>query len=236
MKQATAPTQSKDYSRFKFIDTNRALKTNERLKTSMKVFGWMKSRPMIVNPRFEIIDGQHRLMIARELEIPVYYSVEPTDNRAQDENLMITLNKTQSVWNLSDYIQHHATKGVAFHKEVKAFEEEFRLGISNSISLCASGRKTNQAAAIRDGKDLRLFMKRRAAATFIHACKSLPFYKTAPFVTAIKMLYSKANPEQIQKVFKKHMTIKQQAKVTDYLAIFENIINKGTSVNKISFQ
>lgn len=236
MKTATAVLPSKDYSKFKFIDTNRAIKTNQSLESSLKTFGWLKSRPMVVNPKLEVLDGQHRLLIARKLNIPIYYAIEQTANRDQDENVIITLNKTQRGWNLTDYIQHHASKGVGFHQEVKSFEEEHRLGISNSIVLCCAAKQGTAATAIRDGKDLRLNSKRKAAASFISGCSQLSFSKTKVFVEAVKGLYSKASPEQIQKVFKKHMTIKQQARVVDYLAVFENIINKGTSVNKISLQ
>ena len=229
-------TQTTDYSKFKFIDTNRAIKNNRDLKESLKTYGWLKSRPLVVNQNNQVLDGQHRLVYAQELGIPVHFQIEITKDRKHDEELILSLNKSQKVWRLYDYIQSHAIKGVKFHQEVKDFEEEFKLGISNSIVICVGSNNGTNANAIREGVDIKLNPKRKAVASFVAACNQLPYSKTKIFVQAAKTLYAKAKPEQIQKVFKRHTGIRQQPTIQAYLAVFENIINRGTSVNKISLQ
>ena len=68
--------QTSDLSIFKQIDGNRIpnLQHIKRLADSIRVYG-MKCNPILVNERMEVIDGQHRLMAAKEAESFVYYII-----------------------------------------------------------------------------------------------------------------------------------------------------------------
>lgn len=61
-----------DYFRFKILDGNRdVLKSHvNKIKESMKKFGWI-GPGIIVNEKFEIIDGQTRFYAAKELGLPM---------------------------------------------------------------------------------------------------------------------------------------------------------------------
>ena len=65
----------------------------------------------------------------------------------------------------------------------------------------------------------------------------LKFNLTNKFVRSITELYLRADKKSIKKIQDNVLLIKQQANVGDYLLMFENMINKWTSVgNRISLQ
>lgn len=72
----TEVKMTKDYMRFKRIKGNRKLYPGhvEYLRQVLLDKPDMLSyNPILVNERFEIIDGQHRLIAAEKAEVPVYY-------------------------------------------------------------------------------------------------------------------------------------------------------------------
>lgn len=98
-----------DYDKFKFVTENRSIKQRnvENLIKSFKLTGGMlKSKPIIVDRELNIIDGQHRLMACRKMNIPVHYIV--TDDNT--DNIPI-YNTYQNKWGLNDYAQYFAKKG-----------------------------------------------------------------------------------------------------------------------------
>lgn len=67
--------KTKDYSVFKSVTFNRDvdLRHVERLKKLMTKENLLNLHPIIVNNQMEVIDGQHRLQAARELNQAVFY-------------------------------------------------------------------------------------------------------------------------------------------------------------------
>mgnify|MGYP003676458481 CR=1 FL=1 len=66
---------TKSYSIFNSIIGNRNLdsKNLKRIKESINEIGLQM--PILVNQNKSIIDGQHRLQAAKELEIPITYTI-----------------------------------------------------------------------------------------------------------------------------------------------------------------
>ena len=64
------------YDMFSFLDANRKL----NVRNYSKLINSMKEEqlkiPIIVNEKFQIIDGQHRFTAEKELGLPVYYMVQ----------------------------------------------------------------------------------------------------------------------------------------------------------------
>lgn len=75
-----APTvySSRDYDSFKIINFNRELsKSNlQRLRTLTEKEFKLHMFPIIVSTNLEIIDGQHRFHVAKEMGAPIYYIVQ----------------------------------------------------------------------------------------------------------------------------------------------------------------
>ena len=67
--------QTKDYNKFSFHPSNREIKDPHvrQLVKSMREKGWIPGSTIVVNEKGEVIDGQHRLMSAMIVGIPVKY-------------------------------------------------------------------------------------------------------------------------------------------------------------------
>lgn len=221
-----------DYDKFRFFETNRPVKEEGKkiadLKESIKKFGYIESRKVLVTNDLYIIDGQHRFIACKQLQIPVLYEIDRSG--IKPETLMVELNKNQDDWGLENYVSLYAKQGVPLYVEVVEFREKYGLGISNSLAICVLNPKDNKA--IRNGKDKPLNPKRHQIAEFIVSCNDLPFYKSTRFVYAIRALFQKVKRDDIEKLYKKRLSVTQQVSTEAYLAVFANLINKYKPNNK----
>ena len=108
IKQAGVYYSTTDYSIFKYLKGNRGV-TDDRVNNimlSIKNRGYIPN-PILVNEKFEVIDGQGRLAVLRKLKMPVEY--------IQKEGLTIddciSMNINSQNWNLADYIESYAERG-----------------------------------------------------------------------------------------------------------------------------
>lgn len=222
-----------NYDLFSFMPNNRKIVKGllNRIIESINKMGYLESRPIIINELFVIIDGQHRFMACKILGLPIFYAIENVDiNEA-----MILLNKNQLIWRLQDYVNSWAENGIECYIELNKYENEFHFGTSNNL-IIFNGNSNNNAEKIRSGKPIKVSPQRYEIASYILKCKeSIPFYKTKTFVNAVQILFKKVDYDMRYKVLDKIQTVKQQTNVSDYLTIFENILNKGKHAdNKIS--
>lgn len=95
-----------DYQKFSFMEGNRQIVDNKNLFNQMKENNKLYCHPLIVNKSYQIINGQHRFMIAERLKLPVYYII---DEEAQDKDVQ-SLNTSTINWSLKDHLHYHARK------------------------------------------------------------------------------------------------------------------------------
>lgn len=100
---------SKDYKRFQLLNVNRET-TNPHVNkfiddpTFPKKFPYS---PIVVDHKYNIIDGQHRFLAAKHLNIPVYFIID-------DEAVLndIALRNTQvKKWSKIDFFEFYAKQG-----------------------------------------------------------------------------------------------------------------------------
>jgi hypothetical protein len=99
-----------DYRQFKLMGGNRAVDYNhvKRLKGEMEIDPDMfSSEPMVVNENMYVVDGQHRLKAAEELNLPVYYIVR----KGATVDMARRMNVTQKSWQLMDFAKSFAEGG-----------------------------------------------------------------------------------------------------------------------------
>jgi len=72
---------TKDLGMFSSIDGNRVpnLIHVKRLTDSLRKYG-MKCNPILVNEKMQVIDGQHRLLAAKEIKCEIYFIIIPGSN------------------------------------------------------------------------------------------------------------------------------------------------------------
>ena len=93
----------------------------------------MKCNPILVNERMEVIDGQHRLMAAKEAESFVYYIIV----NGYSLNEVHTLNLNQKNWSKKDFMEGYANMGVESYIKLRDFvNKNDDYTFNDSIALC----------------------------------------------------------------------------------------------------
>ena len=101
--------QETDYDKFKLIDFNRPINNNHvnNLIESFQDEAYL-TIPILVNEKFEIIDGQHRFTAASKLGLPIYYIIQP--NYGLQE--IHTLNTSMKNWGKKDFLESYTEEGL----------------------------------------------------------------------------------------------------------------------------
>ena len=140
---------TKNYSKFKKVHSNRSLKTGilNKIKKSMVENGLMVD-PIKVNEHGEVIDGQHRLHMAQELGLGIYFIVLKGIGKKE----MITQNSTGSMWNLRDFLGTYVKDGNPNYIKIQKFMYEFPMfSITDSCVFLNGGNQNIKGDTFRDG-------------------------------------------------------------------------------------
>ena len=129
-----------DLSMFKSIDGNRVpnLLHVKRLAESIRFYG-MKCNPILVNEQMEVIDGQHRLMAAKETESFVYYIIV----NGYELKDVHTLNLNQKNWSKKDFMDGYANMGIESYIKLREF---IKKNDDINFSDCMALSQNNTAA------------------------------------------------------------------------------------------
>jgi len=135
--------KTNDLSMFKSIDGNRVpnLQHVKRLADSILVYG-MKCNPILVNEQMEVIDGQHRLMAAKETESFVYYIIV----NGYELKDVHTLNLNQKNWSKKDFMDGYANMGIESYIKLREF---IKKNDDITFSDCMALSQNNTAAHSR---------------------------------------------------------------------------------------
>jgi hypothetical protein len=130
-------TATKNYRLFARSEDNRNLdlRKHKKLYDSMKEYGFLACFPVVVvrdaKGGLVVKDGQHRVAIAEELQLPVYYVEETVDFD------VALVNSTPKGWTLRDYAEKWAEHGVAAYQEGLDFSEQHKLPLGIAFALLA---------------------------------------------------------------------------------------------------
>tara|TARA_R110002051_G_C8655429_1_gene488231 strand:+ start:124 stop:828 length:705 start_codon:yes stop_codon:yes gene_type:complete len=149
MKQEIKST--KNYNLFSKIIGNRHLDVNnvKRIKESVELIG-LKT-PMMVNYKHGIIDGQHRLQVAKELDIAIDYYIVSNFKEENIHELQIS-----KKWTSFDFAQRNASKG---NKECSDaleicsgwyFESGKRFSKTNILTLLVVGQNNSIVKVLKN--------------------------------------------------------------------------------------
>jgi len=128
---------TKSYRLFELSEKNRPLNIgkHKRLERSMKEYGFLACFPIVCcrngDKHLVVKDGQHRLAIAENLGLPVYWIEETIDFD------VAVVNNGQLVWVPRDYALSWAARGVEAYKEGIEFADAHRLPVAVAFGLLA---------------------------------------------------------------------------------------------------
>ena len=131
--------QSIDYAKFKLHPKNRKIRPNnlERIQNSMQIKNLFN--PILVNEKYEIIDGNHRFSSWKNLNLPILFII--VEGYGVTE--MQTLNLNKSDWNHDDYLDLYVKEEVKDYIKFKNIKDKYELNFSDLIHIIdiLSGKK-----------------------------------------------------------------------------------------------
>lgn len=129
--------KTKDYSVFGKILGNRKVVPQhvKRLADSILTQNMLEFNPIVVNKKMQIIDGQHRLEVAKVNNLDVYYTV--IDNADLKDVQM--LNANNRGWTAKDYLDSFIELGYDDYIYLADFMREFDLPLAISRALLSGG-------------------------------------------------------------------------------------------------
>lgn len=116
--------ETTDYDIFILVGGNRAVDKQHvaRLKRKMIDNGNLtQSFPIVVNEKMEVIDGQHRLTALKELDWPVFYTVQ----KHLTLDTVRAINTASKNWSWKDYAESYASLGNEEYKRFLAMYHHF---------------------------------------------------------------------------------------------------------------
>lgn len=125
MKTNQGIQSTKDYSIFSTIEGNREIKNQKlaRLTLSVMSNNMLAVNPIIVNNKMQVIDGQHRLEVAKANSLEIYYV---TLSGGAIDNI-IALNSNITPWNTVDFINSYAVRGNKNYQWILQFMADYHI-------------------------------------------------------------------------------------------------------------
>ena len=155
-----------DLDKFKLLSYNRKVSTRKTLKESINFNGLLQ--PISVSKDFEVIDGQNRLLIMKELNKPIRYIF--VDSNSNDKRVR-AMNSTSKNWSPANYLDSFCSQDKKHYQEFKSMVKF--LGVSiNVLYKILRGKELL-------GKDLEGFKNGEFILSDVERCR---FEKVAPIL------------------------------------------------------
>lgn len=235
--------RTKDLSIFKSHELNRTLHPGllKKLRKSMEKNGWLKGSIVIVFPSMKILDGHHRITVAKELGLPVDYTIV----KSNDYSLIIENNKAKQVWSFMNNIETQVKLENKNYVLLDRFMKNFPyLRPTECIMLVKNGMNSGSREEI-EGGDLKIGDLKKAYEWGHHLMTIKPFfpkyYNKSIFVRALVKIFSTCPEfrfdEFMKKIELRPTSLKPCGTVDQYVQLIEDIYNyRRNNDDKIRFK
>jgi len=231
--------KTNDYNKFKTKQGNRELNQLhlKRLMSSVKEIDLLHANPILVNENFEIIDGQHRFNVCKELKKPIYFLMVKGLGLTEIQ----VLNANSKNWKLDDYIDGYCSMGIAEYCYFKDLMSKNKLGITSLLAIFAAGGHSGNAFDDVKNGNLKLPYKNRGLIILQWIKDWLHFYPGADrrtFVLALVQLYNVkgySHEKMMQKLQYQSTKIVDCTLTKTYIALLEEVYNFRERGEKLRF-
>lgn len=218
-------------------------KTNlQRIENSVLRKNMLHLCPIIVNNRMEVIDGKHRLMVAKKLDLPIFYFV----SGGTETDDIIELNANKRTWKIDNYINYWCGKENDSYLFIRDVSNKFKLSHSTSLELCSffcEGPKSNGSDTtnkFRNGKFAVMENKRHEVIEFLMFYEELSalvktittkrtnWLRTKSFLVGLRKFLLEKNPDRqvlLSKCKLQPVSLRPCATVADYAEMLSVIYN-----------
>ena len=218
-----------DYSQFSFLQGNRHINVANLRNVRNSILKKHLEVPIIVNDNLEIIDGQHRFTVCKELSLPIYFIIISGYGRSETE----LLNTASRKWTPEDYLESYCDLGLEQYIRAKKFMEYTGL----TLPVCRefleeSPNSGKRAIAFKNGefqpRDLRRSYEEYKMYTNFNSC---PAYGNTLFVRSlINIFRSESYNHEIMKQKLEHSAYKIEVRshMIEYFKLIEEVYNYRT--------
>ena len=222
-----------DYDMFNTLGGNR----NINLKNANKIIASMKKRfiinPIIVNEKYEIIDGQHRHYACKELGIAIYYIIQP-GLTLTDCHLM---NCNSKNWTAEDFLNGYCELGNKNYLILKDFIEKnthLSMGICETLLGGNSNIGNILHTKFKEGTyEVKDVKRAQEIADMLKDFEKYPPYGQKIFFTAlIKMMNDSRydHKRMLSKLSYQTSKLQKEVNVFSYLQSLNDIYNYKTRI------
>jgi hypothetical protein len=103
---------------------------------------------IIVNEKLEIIDGQHRFEVVRELGLPLHYII----CQGYGLNEVHILNANSRNWSSNDYLEGYCSLGYENYLIYRDFKEQYNIGHNETLFFLSLSNASESRHAFLNGK------------------------------------------------------------------------------------
>lgn len=132
--------QTSDYSIFKTQAGNRSLAANDLKRIEKKILAnnLLKYHPILVGKDYRVIDGQHRLEVAKRNNLEVSFIVMQSKSSLKTTQ---SINTTGKAWQVKDFLRSYIALGKKEYIKFNSYLEKYKfLTISQLIDISVIGR------------------------------------------------------------------------------------------------
>lgn len=230
--QSTAIEQTKSYQMFKFDKSNRPIDQRHlsKLTEAIRNRNLLKEFPILVTVDYVVIDGQHRLRAAEQLNVPIFYTV--TANMTAVD--AASVNNVTERWSFADWMHSWIAQGKQEYVKLSEFSRRYPwINISTAVNLVSYGDRAKLTSKFRNGtfacNDLEFAEK------VMHCVLDFKpyaaFYQHTAFIGAVACLLEHAAYDHKRMMARLEYASRKMVKCPDvpgYLEMFGEIYNYRT--------
>lgn len=145
---------TRDYGIFKKSLKNRTVYKDRRaykgLLQAVRKRNLLDMHPIIVSADLKVLDGQHRLEVAKELKVPIYYLI--ANNMTEGD--ISSINCIRAKWTLIDYLESYIGGGNVEYGRLKLLCEKYDFPITTALQVCSGKQKDGlkgESLAFKEG-------------------------------------------------------------------------------------
>lgn len=231
--------KTNNYDLFKMVKGNRRVNQANYSKIIKSMKEEQLIIPIVVNEKYEIIDGQHRFLASKDLGKPVYYFV--VNGYGIDQ--VKRANIASSNWKKEDYLEMFISEGNTAYIEFEAIRERYDMSTSNLLKIFSIVQDKQLARVGYEFEDgLFALEGKEKVLNFLTSLEDFnffKFYKSTNFVTAFIKLYFRPEYEHDKmkaKLTNYKSTLEKRTTSDEYLVLLCNrIYSFGATKNPIYY-
>lgn len=234
---------TKAYNIFKNIIGNRGLnqsKIKRIIKDISSGTDMLKYCPIIVDNNMRVIDGQHRLSVAKKLHSDIYYVII---NDKVSLYQIARMNSATERWNGGDFLKCYIETGSKDYKILDAFVQKYKFNINTSVALLSKGTPTYGGDEMKNLFESGAFKvkeleKAEKIADLVIRFSSFHYHNSREFIRAIYKLMNanKCDFNRLVKNFKEgEKMLDGPATYKQYIVKLEEIYNRKKTKRDVIF-